>query len=201
GEEPGATPDHGLRGVAFKPLDDPVPFFLRAPEPQDDPDEALDDDAAADDEAAYDDETRGRDLFDPAADELETAEVPAPEGAADEDGHGDGVEGEAEHHRGRTIIDDSAPYDFVPAPVQPLPRPAQGGVLTLVALAALGLIFFGGGIFWATNARAVASSAWLGPKLVGGLAGVAGVGFFVVAIYFLLERLGRASERRARSRR
>jgi hypothetical protein len=47
----------------------------------------------------------------------------------------------------------------------------------------------------------MASSVWLGPRLVGGLAGIAGVGFFVVAIYFLLDRLGRASERRARQRR
>ena len=82
--------------------------------------------------------------------------------------------------------------------VQPLPAPAQGGLLTLVALAVLGLVFFGGGIFWATNARPAASAMWLGPRLVGGLAGIAGVGFFVVAIYFLLDRLGRASERRAR---
>ena len=99
------------------------------------------------------------------------------------------------------MIDDSAPYEFIAPPVQPLPAPAQGGVLTLVALAVLGLIFFGGGIFWATNARPMASSVWLGPRLVGGLAGIAGVGFFVVAIYFLLDRLGRASERRARQRR
>ena len=66
------------------------------------------------------------------------------------------------------------------------------------ALAALGLIFFGGGIFWATYAHAGASSGLFGPRLVGGLAGVAGVGFFVVAVYLLLDRLGRAAERDAR---
>jgi lysozyme len=78
--------------------------------------------------------------------------------------------------------------------VQPLPVRPEGGVLTLVALAALGLIFFGGGIFWATYARPIAGSQLLGPRIVGGLAGVAGVGFFVVAVYLLLDRLGRAAE-------
>ena len=68
--------------------------------------------------------------------------------------------------------------------------------MTLVALAAFGLIFFGGGIFWATYARGGAGV--LGPRLVGGLAGIAGVGFFVVAVYLLLDRLGRAAERQAR---
>jgi len=40
----------------------------------------------------------------------------------------------------------------------------------------------------------------LGPRLVGGLAGIAGIGFFVVAVYLLLDRLGRAAERQARHR-
>ena len=72
-------------------------------------------------------------------------------------------------------------------------------MLTLVALAVLGLIFFGGGIFWATYARPMTGAHILGPRLVGGLAGIAGVGFFVVAVYLLLDRLGRASEHRARN--
>ncbi|MDB5464225.1 MAG: lysozyme family protein [Phenylobacterium sp.] len=183
-EDPRPQDDFGLPG--FTPLEDPVPFFLRAPEPQDEPSEADEADEPADEE---DQEAapRGRDLFDtaPANDAAEA--VPA--------------EPEEARYPSRLVIDDSAPYEFIAPPVQPLPAPTQGGVLTLVALAVLGLIFFGGGIFWATNARPVASSVWLGPRLVGGLAGIAGVGFFVVAIYFLLDRLGRASERRARQRR
>ena len=84
--------------------------------------------------------------------------------------------------------------------MRPLPERPEGGLLTLVALAVLGLIFFGGGIFWATYARPSAEPHLFSPRLVGGLAGVAGVGFFVVAVYLLLDRLGRASEREARSR-
>ena len=62
-----------------------------------------------------------------------------------------------------------------------------------------GLVFFGGGVFWATNARP-ATSSWLDPRMVGWLAGVAGALFFAIAVYLLLQRLGRASEREARDR-
>jgi lysozyme len=184
-ENPRPQDDFGL--PAFTALEDPVPFFLRSPEPEDEPPEAEAHETLADDA----DQPQGRDLFDPAPAE-EAADADAEEEAPDHQSGGP---------RERMLIDDTVPFEIVPPAVQPLPAPAQGGIFTLVALAVLGLIFFGGGIFWATNARAVAASAWLGPRLVGGLAGIAGVGFFVVAIYFLLDRLGRASERRARQRR
>jgi lysozyme len=179
-DDPRPQDDFGMPG--FAALEDPVPFFLRAPEPEDEPpeaetDEVLDDDA---------DQPQGRDLFDPAPANDMVEDDPTDEPASS---------------RERLLIDDTVPFEIVPPAVQPLPTARQGGIFTLVALAVLGLIFFGGGIFWATNARPVAASAWLGPRLVGGLAGIAGVGFFVVAIYFLLDRLGRASERRARQRR
>ena len=187
-QEPGEDLDAPPRSEAvlpgFLPLEDPMPAFLRVPEEE--PEEP-EEEPPVDDE-----EPRGRDLFDPTP----ANDVPG----ASSDMAGAELE-EDERYRGRLVIDDAAPYEFVPPVVQPLPAPAQGGVLTLVALAILGLIFFGGGIFWATNARPVAHSVWLGPRLVGGLAGIAGVGIFVVAIYFLLDRLGRASERRARERR
>ncbi len=170
----------------FTRLEDPAPFFLRAPEPHDEPPEDEADEPTVHDE----DEPRGRDLFDPA---------PANDIAGDDPVRDDPA-AQTDRQRERLVIDDSAVFEFVAPAVQPLPPPAQGGLFTLVALAVLGLIFFGGGVFWATNARPVASSAWFGPRLVGGLAGIAGVGFFVVAIYFLLDRLGRASERRARRR-
>ncbi|HZZ32192.1 MAG TPA: hypothetical protein VFE10_09385, partial [Phenylobacterium sp.] len=99
----------------------------------------------------------------------------------------------------RRVIDDAAPADFDAPIVQPLPERPQGGLLTLAALAVLGLTFFGGGIFWATYARG--GGGLMGPRLVGGLAGIAGVGFFVVAVYLLLDRLGRIAEREARERR
>jgi lysozyme len=179
-DDPRPQDDFGMPG--FAALEDPVPFFLRAPEPEDGPPEAEADEILADDE----DQPQGRDLFDPApANDMVEGDPPA----------------ESASSRERLLIDDTVPFEIVPPAVQPLPAPSQGGIFTLVALAVLGLIFFGGGIFWATNARPVAASDWLGPRLVGGLAGIAGVGFFVVAIYFLLDRLGRASERRARQRR
>jgi len=185
-QEPGDEPDAPPRPLpGFLPLEDPMPSFLRAPEAQ--PQEPEDEPAVEDD-----DEPRGRDLFDP---------VPANDLAGEASETDSGQREDDESYRARLVIDDAAPYEFVPPVVQPLPAQTQGGILTLVALAVLGLIFFGGGIFWATNARPVATSVWLGPRLVGGLAGIAGVGFFVVAIYFLLDRLGRASERRARERR
>ena len=84
--------------------------------------------------------------------------------------------------------------------MRPLPDRPESGLLTLVALAVLGLIFFGGGIFWATNARPNVTAHLLGPQIVGMLAGIAGVAFFAVAVYLLLERLGRAAERQARHR-
>jgi lysozyme len=88
--------------------------------------------------------------------------------------------------------------EFAAPAVQPPPPPPRGGLLALVASAVLGLAFFGGGVFWATNARPMSGAMWLDPRVVGWLAGVAGVGFFVVAAFILLERLGEASERSAR---
>lgn len=97
--------------------------------------------------------------------------------------------------RERVVIDDTAPYEFIPPPVQPLQRP-KDGYLSLVSLAVLGLAFFAGGLFWAVNAQAgVEQPAWMSPKIVGALACVAGVGFFSIALFLLLQRLGQAAER------
>jgi len=101
----------------------------------------------------------------------------------------------------RRIIDDGVPYDLDDEPVvHALPDHPEGGVLAVVMLATLGLVFFGGGAFWAFYARPMPSSAWLDPRLVGLFAGVAGALFISVAVYLLLQRLGRASERAARER-
>jgi lysozyme len=190
-QDSGEAPADAAPEAPPAPFEDPVPFFLRAPEPEAD-DEVkplvtwtshpeLDD---AEDAAA-----RGGDLF--AAPEPDGVEDPAAEDEA-------GYEDAAPFDRDRVLIDDTTPYEFDAPMVQPLPERPEGGLLTLIALAALGLIFFGGGIFWATYAHTGASGGLLGPRLVGGLAGVAGVGFFVVAVYLLLDRLGRAAERDAR---
>ncbi len=168
------------------PEEDPVPFFLRAPDP--------DLEISEPDEAHLVHEEEGpdaQDLF---------AEPQARDFPDDEEGPSD-LGRHDPFGRRRFIIDDQAPYDFVAPTVQPLPERPEGGILTLVSLAVLGLFFFGGGIFWATYARPAPEAHVLGPRLVGGLAGIAGVGFFVVAVYLLLDRLSRATERQARRRR
>jgi uncharacterized membrane protein len=98
------------------------------------------------------------------------------------------------------VIDDAAPFDFGATVPRPLPEQPKGGLLGLVTLAVVGLAFFAGGVFWATNARAARESSLLGPVVVGWLAGIAGVIFFAVALFLLLQRLGQASERAARTR-
>jgi lysozyme len=170
------------------PMEEPVPFFLRAPDPEAEP-------AQLDETRFDDDEEDGPDNADlfhggPGGDVVEDERSVSDSSDDLDDGY----------QQDRRIIDDSAPYDFVAPVVRPLPERPEGGLLTLVALAVLGLVFFGGGIFWAMYARSAAEPHLLGPRMVGGLAGIAGIGFFVVAVYLLLERLSRAAERQARHR-
>jgi lysozyme len=189
---PPAAPPSATQPDIPSPLEDPVPFFLRAPEAEPESAEA--------DEPEVQDEEEGpesHDLFRPAPHQFRDA-AEDDEGDYDEDDR-DYDEADGPDH-GRYVIDDLAPYDFGPPVSRPLPERPEGGLLTLIGLAVLGLVFFGGGIFWATYARVAGQSHLFSPRLVGGLAGVAGVGFFVVAVYLLLDRLGRASEREARSR-
>jgi lysozyme len=181
-DEPHPQADFGPP-LAPAPIEDPVPFFLRAPEPEPE---------IADEDRPYvEDEEEG-----PESGDLFGASR-GDDAFFDEEG---GYDHDEADDRDRFVIDDSAPYDFVAPIVQPLPERPESGILTLIALAILGLIFFGGGIFWATYARPMASPHIFGPRLVGGLAGIAGIGFFVVAVYLLLDRLARASERQARNR-
>jgi lysozyme len=101
------------------------------------------------------------------------------------------VDAEHEDERPRILIDDTAPYEFVPPVVQPLPtRSRAGGPLSLAALAVIGLAFFAGGVFWALNARDAGAGGPVGPLTVGWLAGLAGVGLFSVAVFLMLKRLG-----------
>jgi lysozyme len=98
----------------------------------------------------------------------------------------------SEPARPRVLIDDTAPFEFTPQIVQPIPSQPRGGLLSLAALAVIGLAFFGGGVFWAVNARGAAVGGLITPLAVGLLAGLAGVGLVSVAVFLLLQRLWRA---------
>jgi lysozyme len=98
--------------------------------------------------------------------------------------------GEPERGEGeRILIDDTAPFEFVGAMVQPLPHEPRASLFSLVLLAVIGLAFFGGGVFWAMNARATMVGGRITPLMVGMLAGLAGVGLVSVAVFLILKRL------------
>jgi lysozyme len=181
-----------LAPPAPPPFDDPVPFFLRAPEIDEEEEAPSDLEDVVFDDPGEDEGPDSGDLFDEGRGE-DMIEAEAPENDAPFD--------PAPHFaRERYVIDDQAPYDYVAPVVRPLPERPEGGLLTLVALAVLGLVFFGGGIFWGAYARPTVAAHVFGPRLVGGLAAIAGIGFFGLAVYLLLDRLSRASENQARRR-
>jgi len=93
----------------------------------------------------------------------------------------------------RVLIDDTAPFEYTAPFVQPLPAQPKGGPLWAVALAILGLVFIGGGLFWAANARPSFGAGLFTPTLVGWLAGLAGVGFLSVAVFLLLQAFARGA--------
>jgi lysozyme len=99
----------------------------------------------------------------------------------------------------RMVIDDAAPFDFGAVTPRPLPEQPRAGLLFLLVLPVIGLVFFAGAIFWGLNARPVEGS--LDPRIVAWLAGLAGVVLLAVSAFLLLQRLGQASERAARTRR
>jgi len=96
------------------------------------------------------------------------------------------------------LIDDTAPYEFVPTPVLPIEHDDGQGALAVVALTFVGLAFLGGGVFWALTAPPMPRAGVLTPLLVGWLAGVAGVGLIAAAIFMLFQRIARNAERDSR---
>jgi lysozyme len=92
------------------------------------------------------------------------------------------------------IAAEVAPYEFIPARARPRPRPREVSVVWDLMLALLGLAFFGFGIFWGLNAQAAPAGGFVTPLMVAWPAGLAGVGFVVVAVFRLLQRLGREAE-------
>ena len=86
------------------------------------------------------------------------------------------------------------PSAFIPARSRRPPARRELSVVWDLLLALFGLAFFGFGIFWGLNARSGPAEGILTPIIVAWLAGLAGVGFVVVAVFHLLQRLGRAAE-------
>ncbi|MBL8556400.1 MAG: lysozyme [Phenylobacterium sp.] len=87
------------------------------------------------------------------------------------------------------------PYEFIPARLRPEPKPREPSVVWDLLLALFGLAFFGFAVFWGLSARPTPDGAVVTPQMVAWSAGLAGVGFVAVAVYRLLQRMGRAAER------
>lgn len=185
-DEPASEPVPQPEPIEPPPLEaEAPPFELLPPEPENDRAE----ERRAEGEAVEPD--LSGDLFEPpppandphvSLESLEPSE-PLPEAPA--------TEARAE----RVVIDDTAPFEFIPVQVQSLDRRAGEGFLSLVVLAIVGLAFLAGGLFWAVNAQPDPTPGLLSPRVVGALASVAGIGLFSICVYLLLQRLGRAAER------
>jgi lysozyme len=95
----------------------------------------------------------------------------------------------------KVVIHDDGAYEFIPARVAPLPRPKEPSVVLDILLGLLGLAFFSFAIVWGFTARPGFSDGLVTPAWVAWPAGLAGVGFFSLAVYRLLRRVARAAER------
>nr|QQZ48701.1 hypothetical protein JKL49_14580 [Phenylobacterium glaciei] len=60
-----------------------------------------------------------------------------------------------------------------------------------MGLTVVGLAFFAGGLFWAASVSPDRDGGLFNPMTVGWMAALAGIGFFGVAVYLMLDRLGR----------
>ncbi len=104
------------------------------------------------------------------------------------------VEDEAPEPPSADALSETQPYEFIPARARPAPKPKEPSVVWDLLLSLLGLAFFGFGVFWGLSTTGVAPGGPITPMMVAWPAGLAGVGFFVVAVYRLLQRLGREAE-------
>lgn len=104
------------------------------------------------------------------------------------------VEEEASEPPSADALAESQPYEFIPARARPAPKPKEPSVVWDLLLSLLGLAFFGFGVFWGLSAGGAPTGGPITPTMVAWPAGLAGVGFFVVAVYRLLQRLGREAE-------
>lgn len=92
----------------------------------------------------------------------------------------------------RRILIDDTELDFDPAFEDLSAQQPKLSLLPLLALAITGLAFFAGGLFWAASVRPDVDGGLFNPMTVGWMAGIAGIGFFGVAAYLMLGRLGHA---------
>ncbi|WP_165843890.1 lysozyme [Phenylobacterium kunshanense] len=104
------------------------------------------------------------------------------------------VEDEAPEPPSADALAEAQPYEFIPARTRPAPKPKEPSVVWDLLLSLLGLAFFGFGVFWGLSAGGAPTGGPITPTMVAWPAGLAGVGFFVVAVYRLLQRLGREAE-------
>lgn len=93
-----------------------------------------------------------------------------------------------------TLIE-QRPFDLIPARTRPKPKPQESSLIWDLLLALFGLVFFAFGLFWGVSGGQASTGAVVTPLAVAWLAGLAGVGFVSVAVYRLLQRLGRAADR------
>lgn len=92
----------------------------------------------------------------------------------------------------RRILIDDAERDFGSRFEDLSAEQPRLGLLPLLGLAITGLVFFAGGLFWAVSVRPHVEGSLFNPMTVGWIAGIAGIGFFGVAAYLMLGRLGHA---------
>jgi lysozyme len=100
----------------------------------------------------------------------------------------------ADDEAGPQVNVDIGAAEFIPARTRPAPRKREPSVVWDLLLALFGLAFFGFGIVWGMSAQAAPVGGGMPPALVAGPAGLAGVIFFTVAVFRLLQRLGREIE-------
>lgn len=90
---------------------------------------------------------------------------------------------------------DVGPFEFIPSRPRPTPQPREASIVWDLLLVLLGLAFLGFGVFWGLSARPASAVGVIAPIMVAWPAALAGVLFTVVAVYRLLQRLGREAER------
>ncbi|WP_312166449.1 glycoside hydrolase family protein [Phenylobacterium sp.] len=84
-----------------------------------------------------------------------------------------------------------APVEAAPEAPLELAEPKRPALLPAFGLAGAGAALFGGCLFWAINMPPPQGEGGMNPGTIVWLAGIAGVGLIGVAVYMILDRLGR----------